>query len=143
MRGAAAMIRPILIYGIVIAALAVLMAWMDYRHLARAWTTEFYVAMVAVIFVALGIWLGNRLTPRVRAAGFERNEQALAYLGISARECEVLELLAAGQSNKVIARRLSISPNTVKTHVAKLFEKLEAASRTQAVAKARELRLLP
>jgi DNA-binding NarL/FixJ family response regulator len=143
MRRAAGMIRPILLYGTIIAALAVLMAWMDYRHLARAWTTEFYVAAVAVVFVALGIWVGNRLTPKARRTDFERNEQALAYLGISARECEVLELLAAGHSNKVIARRLEISPNTVKTHVAKLFEKLEAASRTQAIAKARELGLLP
>lgn len=143
MRGAAGMIRPILIYGIVIAALAVLMAWMDYRHLARAWSTELYVGAVAVVFVALGIWLGNQLTPRARPAEFERNMQAQASLGISPRECEVLELLAVGHSNKVIARRLDISPNTVKTHVARLFEKLEASSRTQAIAKARELRLLP
>ncbi|HSG33270.1 MAG TPA: response regulator transcription factor [Sphingomonadaceae bacterium] len=137
------MIRPILICGTAIAALAVLMAWMDYRHLARAWSTEFYVGAVAAIFVVLGIWVGNRLTPRARPAEFARNEAALAYLGISVRECEVLELLAAGYSNKLIARRLEISPNTVKTHVARLFEKLEATSRTQAIAKARELRLLP
>jgi DNA-binding CsgD family transcriptional regulator len=137
------MIRPILIYGIVLAALAVLMAWMDYRHLARTWSTEFYVGAVAVVFVVLGIWVGNKLSPKARPAQFERNEAARAYLGISPRECEVLELLAQGCNNKVIARRLGISPNTVKTHVARLFEKLEASSRTQAIAKARELRLLP
>lgn len=137
------MVRPILIYGSVIGALAVLMAWMDYRHLAHAWSTEFYLGAVAVLFAALGIWVGNRLTPTARPAAFARNEQALSYLGISPRECEVLELLAEGCNNKVIARRLEISPNTVKTHVARLFEKLEANSRTQAIAKARELRLLP
>ncbi|MBX9643921.1 MAG: response regulator transcription factor [Novosphingobium sp.] len=81
---------------------------------------------------------------RARAGpGFVRNDKALAALGISPRECEVLELLAEGASNKVIARRLDISPNTVKTHAARLFEKLEAQSRTQAVRKARELDLLP
>ena len=102
----------------------------------------FYVLCVALVFAALGIWLGNRLTPRPRGA-FERNVQALAELGISPREAEVLDLLAEGYANKVIARRLAISPNTVKTHVARLFEKLDAQSRTQAIGKARALELLP
>ena len=90
---------------------------------------------------AFGIWVGNRLTARPRQA-FARNDAAIASLGISARECEVLEMLAAGHANKVIARRLDISPNTVKTHVARLYEKLEVASRTQAIGKARSLDIL-
>ena len=101
------------------------------------------ITLIAVVLVALGIWLGNRLTPRPRSADFVRNERALAELGISPRECEVLELLAAGHANKVIARRLAISPNTVKTHLARLFEKLGAENRTQAIGKARALELLP
>ena len=55
----------------------------------------------------------------------------------------MLERLAAGQSNKEIARTLGVSPNTVKTHAARLFAKLEVSRRTQAVRKARDLRLLP
>lgn len=137
------MIRVILPYGAALAALALLVEWMDFRHATRAWSTSFYVLCVALLFAGLGIWLGNRLTPRARTGPFARNQAALASLGISPRECEVLDLLAEGHSNKVIARRLAISPNTVKTHLARLFEKLEAQSRTQAVARARSLDLVP
>lgn len=136
------MLRLVLIYGVALAAIAFLLEWLDYKHAVHAWSTEFYIACIAVIFVALGIWVGNRLTARPRQA-FARNDAAIASLGISARECEVLEMLAAGHANKVIARRLDISPNTVKTHVARLYEKLEVASRTQAIGKARSLDILP
>lgn len=131
-----------LAYGLALAALAFLLEWLDYKHALHAWSTEFYTACIAVVFVALGIWVGNRLTAKPRLA-YARNEAIIASLGISARECEVLEMLAAGHANKVIARRLDISPNTVKTHVARLYEKLEVASRTQAIGKARELNILP
>ena len=137
------MIRVILPYGAALAALALLVEWMDFRHATRAWSTSFYVMFVALLFAGLGIWLGNRLTARARTGPFARNQAALASLGISPRECEVLDLLAEGHSNKVIARRLAISPNTVKTHLARLFEKLEAQSRTQAIAKDRSLDLVP
>jgi ATP/maltotriose-dependent transcriptional regulator MalT len=90
-------------------------------------------------FACLGGWIGHRLTARGRADGFVVNHAAIAALGLSQREVEVLGLLAEGCANKVVARRLGISPNTVKTHVARLFEKLEVASRTQAIARAREL----
>jgi DNA-binding NarL/FixJ family response regulator len=136
------MIRLILSYGAALALLALLVEWMDWRHATQGLSTSLYVLGVAVLFAALGIWLGNRLAPRPRGA-YRRNEAALASLGISTREVEVLDLLAEGYSNKVIARRLAISPNTVKTHIARLFEKLEAQSRTQAIAKARRLELLP
>ena len=137
------MLRAALVYGAAIAGLSLLLALMDWRHMARMWSTEFYIIAVALVFAALGIWLGNRLTPRAPARPFERNTRALASLGISAREAEVLHQMAAGSANKVIARDLGISPNTVKTHVARLLEKLGAANRTEAIAKARELGLLP
>jgi DNA-binding NarL/FixJ family response regulator len=136
------MLRPVLLYGIALAALAFLLEWLDYKHAVHSWSTEFYITCIAVIFVALGIWVGNRLTARPREP-YARNEAAIASLGISTREIEVLDMLAAGHANKVIARHLDISPNTVKTHVAKLFEKLEVTSRTQAIGKARELDILP
>jgi DNA-binding NarL/FixJ family response regulator len=134
--------RLMLAYGLALAVLAFVLEWLDYKHAVHAWTTEFYVACITIVFVALGIWVGNRLTAKPRLA-YARNDAAIASLGISTRECEVLEMLAAGHANKVIARRLDISPNTVKTHVARLYEKLEVASRTQAIGKARELDILP
>ncbi|AJA08246.1 hypothetical protein SKP52_06615 [Sphingopyxis fribergensis] len=136
------MVRPIILYGIALAAAAFLLEWLNYKHVVHRWSTEFYVAVIAVLCVALGIWAGNRLTARPRQA-FARNDAAVAALGLSVRECEVLEMLAAGHANKVIARELDISPNTVKTHVARIYEKLAVASRTQAVQKARALDILP
>ena len=136
------MARPIILYGTALAAAAFLLEWLNYKHVVHRWSTEFYIACIAILFVALGIWAGNRLTARPRQA-FVRNDAAVAALGLSARECEVLEMLAAGHANKVIARQLAISPNTVKTHVARVYEKMAVASRTQAVQMARTLDILP
>lgn len=135
--------RIVIGYSLALAALALLVEWMDWRHVTQKWSTSLYVLCVALLFAGLGIWLGNRLTPRPRTGAFVRNDAAVASLGISAREVEVLALLAEGCPNKVIARQLAISPNTVKTHVGRLFEKLEAANRTQAIARARALDILP
>jgi DNA-binding CsgD family transcriptional regulator len=135
--------RIMAIYGLALGAGATLLAWLDYKHAVRDYSTEFYVGLVALLFVGMGIWVGNRLTARPRGEGFARNDAVLRTLGISERECDVLTLIAAGDSNKLIARKLGISPNTVKTHLGHLFEKLEAANRTQAVHKARHLDILP
>ena len=58
------------------------------------------------------------------------------------RELEVLRLMAAGRSNTEIAQALIVAVSTVKTHVNRIFGKLGVTSRTQAVARARELHLL-
>jgi DNA-binding NarL/FixJ family response regulator len=137
------MVRIILLYGLVIGTGAVILEWLNYQHLIRSHSTEFYVGCVALLFAAGGMWVGNRLTAKPRLPAFARNDAALASLGITLRECEVLELIAAGHSNKIIARHLSISPNTVKTHAARVFEKLEVSSRTQAIRKARLLDIVP
>jgi DNA-binding CsgD family transcriptional regulator len=63
-------------------------------------------------------------------------------LALTARELEVLSLLAEGASNKLIARRLGISTHTAKYHVASLLEKLDAVSRTDAVANAARIGVL-
>ena len=62
---------------------------------------------------------------------------------LSAREIEVLRLLAAGRSNQEVADALVVAVTTVKTHINNIYGKLEVRSRTQAVARARELNLLP
>jgi LuxR family maltose regulon positive regulatory protein len=62
---------------------------------------------------------------------------------LSPRELEVLRLLATGATNRAIAKQLVVTLDTVKRHISHLFSKLEVANRTQAVARARELGLLP
>lgn len=135
--------RTIAAYGFALAAIALFLQWIEFRYFVRLLRTEAYVALVAVLFVALGAWAGHRLTPARRSEPFERNEAAIASLGLTPRECEVLERLAKGQSNKEIARALGSSPNTVKTQVASLYAKLEVTSRGKAVDAARALALLP
>jgi DNA-binding NarL/FixJ family response regulator len=116
--------------------------WLEFQFLVRTHATEAYVALVAAAFLGLGVWAGTRLFRKTPPAPFEPNVKAQQTLGVSERELEVLQLLAAGRSNKEIARELDVSPNTVKTHVAKLFGKLEARRRTEAISRARELGIL-
>ncbi len=136
-----AMWRMILGYALLLGLATTLLVWIEYRYWTQSFSTELYIALIAIGFAALGIWVGQRLTAPVSDGG-GLNEAAIASLGLTARECEVLELLAAGQSNKEIARSLDISPNTVKTHVARLFEKLDVQRRTQAIDKARRLAIV-
>lgn len=133
------MLRTVLVYGAILAAGTFTLEWLQFRFLVRTHAVEAYVALVAVAFLGLGVWLGAKVFRRAPAAPFVVNARAQETLGISERELEVLKLLAAGESNKEIARRLDVSPNTVKTHVTKLFAKLEARRRTEAIQKAREL----
>lgn len=136
--------RLLLPYAVLLGVAAFLLDWLDYRQAMRSSGTGVYVFAIAILFAALGIWLGARLfESRARGPAFERNDKAVAALGLSPRELEVLALLAEGQANKDIARTLGISLNTVKTHVASLLLKLEAPRRTHAIARARELQILP
>jgi DNA-binding NarL/FixJ family response regulator len=139
----AQLLRTILLYGAVLAAGSFALEWLEFRFLVRTHATEAYVALVAAAFLGLGVWLGAKLFRRAPAGQFAPNTLARETLGISDRELEVLELLAAGRSNKEIARRLDVSPNTVKTHVTKLFGKLQARRRTEAILRARELGMIP
>jgi len=138
------MARVIVLYALALGLAATLLAWLEYRYLARAFSFEIYLLLVAGAAIVLGAWLGNRLTPRrAKSAPFERNTAAARSLGLSQRELDILDRLAAGESNKEIARRLGISPNTVKTHVARVYDKLAVQRRVQAVEKARFLALIP
>ncbi len=135
--------RTVFLYALALGVASVLLAWLEYKYVTRVFAGEIYLLLGAAGFTALGAWAGWRLTRRAPDAGFERNDAALKSLGVSPREYETLELLAAGLSNKEIARKLGVSPNTVKTHLARLYEKLGAARRTDAIGKARELSLIP
>lgn len=135
--------KRIALYGLLLALGVLALGWLDYQRLARTRVGEVYDLLLAAGFLALGVWLGVRVLGRRAAPAFDGNPKALAELGISTREVEVLREIAAGHSNKEIARRLAVSPNTVKTHVARLYEKLGAKRRTDALRRARELGLVP
>jgi len=134
--------RTVIIYAIALAAAAALLQWVQYRYLALAFSFEIYLALVAVAFLALGAWVARQLTPRPARAEFEINAAAIRSLGLTPRECQILQQLASGQSNKELARSLGVSPNTVKTHIASLYAKLEVRNRVEAIEKARWLALI-
>ena len=134
--------RTVFPYALGLAVAAVVLEQLKFRYAAQEFSTELYVGLLAVGFTALGLWVGHRLTARKPRGRFARNNAAIAALGLTPRECEILDLLASGQSNKELARTLGVSPNTVKTHLASLFAKLEVDRRIKAIEKARFLSVI-
>ena len=144
--------KTVLLYGMVGGVLIAALKLIEYRFLVLEHSLEIYGGIVALIFAGVGIWLGLKLTRKeiivrevpVPVGGpFTRNEARVEELGITPRELEILEAMAAGFSNKEIGERLFVSENTVKTHAARLFMKLSASRRTQAVQRAKEAGLIP
>ena len=148
--------KHIFIYGLCGGLLIVLLKLIEYRFLVVEHSIEIYGGLVAAVFAGLGIWLGLKLTKKketvivnvvkevpVAPGPFAVNEARLRELGITPREREILELIANGLSNREIAERLFVSENTVKTHSSRLFDKLSAKRRTQAVQIGKELGLIP
>ena len=145
--------RHVLIFGLVGGLLIATLQYTEYRFVVIEHSVEIYGALVAILFAAFGIWLGLRITRRretivvreVRApaSAFAPDTARQQSLGITARELEILTLVARGLSNREIATQLFVSENTVKTHCSRAFDKLGAARRTQAVQRGKELGLLP
>jgi DNA-binding CsgD family transcriptional regulator len=151
--------RHILILGLVGGILIAILRWSEYQFLVIEHSLEIYGAIVAIIFVVFGIWLGIKLTkPREKIilrevlvptdapaapSTFTLNQVQLDALGITPRELEILSLIAQGLSNREIADRLFVSENTVKTHCSRAFDKLGARRRTQAVQLGKQLGILP
>jgi len=154
--------RHVLIFGLVGGLLIATLQYVEYRFIVVEHSIELYGALVAALFAGFGIWLGLRITRRreiiretvvVREVlvpaeahaqePFAPNAAQQQTLGITARELEILTLVARGFSNREIATQLFVSENTVKTHCSRAFDKLGAARRTQAVRRGKELGLLP
>ncbi|WP_137864530.1 MULTISPECIES: response regulator transcription factor [unclassified Sphingomonas] len=131
--------KRIVLYGALLAAGTLLLQWLDYQRLVHSHVGDVFTFLIAGGFLALGVWLGAKVIARPAPRAFDGNPQAVATLGLSPREMQVLEELLAGRSNQEIAERLGVSRNTVKTHVARLLDKLGAKRRGDAVARAREL----
>jgi len=145
------MSRTVLVYGLLGAVLVVALKLVEYRFLVIEHSLEIYGGLVAIIFASLGIWLGIKMTrPPVEreivvvreTAPFVVNQARLGQLGITPREHEILTHIAAGLSTREIADKLCVSQNTVKTHASRLFDKLDARRRTQAVQIAKEQGLI-
>ena len=146
--------RTILFYGLLGGVLIALLKWSEYRFLVVEHSLEIYGGLVAATFAAVGIWLGLKLTrPKetvvvkevlVPATGpFTLNSGKVEELAITPRELEILQLIADGLSNREIAEKLFVSENTVKTHSSRVFDKLGARRRTQAVQLGKEFGLIP
>ncbi len=153
--------RHVLIFGLVGGLLIATLQYTEYRFVVIEHSVELYGALVAILFATFGIWLGIRITRRRKtivvrealapasdrsaepASPFVPNTAQRQRLGITARELEILTLIARGLSNREIATQLFVSENTVKTHCSRAFDKLGATRRTQAVQRCKELGLLP
>ncbi|HRN52074.1 MAG TPA: response regulator transcription factor [Gemmatimonadaceae bacterium] len=146
--------RRVLVYGVVAGLCTAALQLIEYRWLVLEHAFEIYGGLVAALFAGLGIWLGLKLTrkqveirevlvPVSVAEPFARDDAQAGALGLTPRELEILALMAEGLSNREIAERAFVSENTVKTHASRVLDKLGAARRTQAIQRARELRLVP
>ena len=148
------MTRGLVVYGVAAGLVVAALRFVDYRFMVVEHSTAIYGAIIAALFAGVGLWLG-RGTVRERViarevpvevrveAPFVVNRAKVDELELTPRELEVLQLLADGLSNREMAERLFISENTVKTHCSRLFDKLGAGRRTQAVQVARQWRLIP
>lgn len=151
--------KQVLIFGLVGGVLVTLLQWTEFHFVVLEHSFAIYGVLIAILFASAGIWLGTRLlAPKERireriteriveiavpTPGFAADDTARERLGITRRELEILELVARGLSNREIGETLFVSENTVKTHCSRVFDKLGARRRTEAVQRSKELGLLP
>jgi len=142
-----------LLYGLCGGLLILALRVIEYRFLVIQHSFEIYGGLIAVLFAGVGIWLGLKLTrkeevivvrevPVSAIQPFTVNDENVRNLGITKRELEILDLIARGMSNREIANQLFVSENTIKTHSSRLFDKLSAKRRTQAVQIGKEMGLI-
>lgn len=147
--------KEFLLYGASMAGVLFLLKVLEANFIVFNYRLDFFIGAIAIVFTVLGIWLALKLVkPKVETRIIEKevyidhpgpteiNRQEIARLGISARELDVLNLMATGLSNEEIAGKLFISLNTVKTHSSNIFIKLDVKRRTQAVEKAKRLNII-
>jgi len=148
-------LRHIILYGFLLAALVLILKWVQWKFLIVDNAIDIYIGLIALFFTGLGIWGATQLyNPKtetvivekeifITPSQFSVDENQLRELGLTNREYEVLQLLGKGYSNAQIAEALFLSLSTIKTHVSNLYLKLDVKSRTQALDKAKKLRIIP
>ena len=135
--------KTLVIYGLGLAAAAFALEWMEYQFAIKLLEPEVYTILIALVFTLVGVWIGKQFFSSKDTVEFEVNVNAIRALGLTERELEVLQLLSEGCSNKEVAEKLFVAPNTVKTHVLNLYKKLDVERRTQAIQKAKTLKIVP
>lgn len=146
-----ALIKQVILYGVLLGVVAAAMELLKFNLIVVENTFEVYALLVALLFGGVGIWVGIKLFTKnkqlivIEGGGTPGlvDEEKIKELGISKREYEVLELIARGHTNQEVAELLFVSPNTVKTHLANIFAKLDVNRRTQAIQRAKDLNILP
>jgi DNA-binding CsgD family transcriptional regulator len=154
--------RELVIYAIAAGLVVAALRFVDYRFIVLEHSIAIYGAIIAAVFAGVGVWLGRGLVRErvitrevavkvpvdvpvpssAASTPFVLNQAKADELELTRREIEVLKLMADGLSNREMAERLFISENTVKTHCSRVFDKLGAGRRTQAVQLARQWRLI-
>ncbi len=146
--------RHIILYSAAMALLVFILKWLQWKYLITDNSVEIYIGLIAIFFTFLGVWVANQMAkPKVETVVIEKeifvtipdqptiNEAELKKLNLTSREYEVLQLLSKGYSNSEIGDRLFLSLSTIKTHVSNVFVKMDVRSRTQAIEKAKRLKI--
>jgi len=134
--------KTVLTFGLLVLALLLLFQISKYTLVSTTRNTEIIIAIVAIVFFIVGIYLNKRSLHKNQLPENEIDHQKIKSLDISKREYEVLKEIALGLSNKEIGDKLFLSESTIKSHVSNLLVKLNAKRRTQAVQIAKRLRIL-
>ncbi len=126
--------KRILLYGAIGGVLLALLQFIEFAYFIRAYPGEIYGGLIALIFTAVGIYLGLRWTRPKEDIPFAFSEERLKDVGITPREHQVLNLIAQGLSNREIADQLFVSDR----YAAHMIEKARTSGATpEAVEKIR------
>ena len=136
------------------AALVLILKWLEWKFFIADNSIEIYVGLIALFFLVFGIWIARQFfTKKTKTVVIEKevvrevsnleiDQVALENLQLTNREYEVLDQIVQGNSNAQIAANLFLSLSTVKTHASNLYAKLDVKSRTQAIEKAKRLKII-
>jgi DNA-binding CsgD family transcriptional regulator len=143
--------QVIISFGLLIFAILVLFQLARFTRFQSNWNIEIWLAAFSVSFFVVGLLLSRRIFKSKviekeiiidNSKPFHTDEKQLSKLCLSKREFEILKLINEGLSNQQIADKLFLSENTVKKHISNLFLKLDVERRTEAIRKAKEMRIL-
>ena len=145
--------QVVIAFGILIVALLLLFQLARFQSFRSGFRIEIWIAAFSILFFIIGIIISRKVfrpKPHVikqetiinSSAEFQADLSQVSKLGISKREYEILQLINEGLSNQQIADKLFVSENTVKKHISNLFFKMDVERRTEAIRKAKGLKII-